>query len=51
MLHSAIIKRIHSTIDELNIKEVNIITVGNSDVLLYNSIEINILPFYEWAVQ
>jgi len=51
MLHSAIIKRIHSTIDELNIKEVNIITVGNSDILLYNSVEINILPFYEWAVQ
>ena len=51
MLHSAIIKKVHSVIDELNIEQVYVITAGNSDVLKYKKIEINILPFYEWAVQ
>ncbi|PLY09238.1 MAG: hypothetical protein C0626_09570 [Arcobacter sp.] len=51
MLHGAIIKKIHNIIDELNITQVYIITAGNSDVLSYKKIEINILPFYEWAVQ
>ena len=51
MLHSAIIKKVHSVIDELNIEQVYIITAGNSDILKYKKIEIHILPFYEWAVQ
>ncbi|WP_419764234.1 MAG: ATP-binding protein [Arcobacter sp.] len=51
MLHGAIIKKVHSIIDELNIVQVYIITAGNSDTLSYKKTEITILPFYEWAVQ
>lgn len=51
LLNNAIIKKIYSTIDELNIQQVYIITAGNNDILKYKKIEINILPFYEWAVQ
>ena len=51
LLNNTIIKKIYSTIDELNIQQVYIITAGNNDILKYKKVEINILPFYEWAVQ
>ncbi|MGB7402452.1 MAG: ATP-binding protein [Arcobacter sp.] len=51
LLNNTIIKKIYSTIDELNIQQVYIITAGNNDTLKYKKVEINILPFYEWAVQ
>jgi len=51
LLGNTIIKKIQSTIDELEIIEVFIITVGNSDKLFYKKTAINILPFYEWSVQ
>lgn len=50
-LGNSIIKKVQSIIDELNIKQVDIITVGNSDKLSHKKSTINILPFYEWAVQ
>lgn len=50
-LGSSIVKKLHSTIDDLDIKHVNIITVGNSDQFKYKKTEINITPFYEWALQ
>lgn len=50
-LGNSIIKKIYSVIDELNIKQVDIITVGNNDKFVYKKCSINVLPFYEWAVQ
>lgn len=50
-LGNSIIKKIHSVIDELNIGQVYIITVGNNDKFSHKKCPIIVLPFYEWAVQ
>jgi len=44
------LKKIYKEIDELKIKELYIITVSNNEQLKYNNLEINVLPFYEWAL-
>ena len=50
LLINSIKKRILSSLNELKIKNVFIITVGNSETFKIDNIEINVLPFYEWAV-
>lgn len=50
LLISTIKKRIFNTLEELKIKKLFIITVGNSETFFLNNIEVQILPFYEWAL-
>lgn len=38
------------TAKEHEIKELNIITVSNSEIVKDSNLTINILPFYEWAL-
>ena len=45
-----IVKKIIKNSLELNIKEVNIITISNSEKISEPKIKINVLPFYEWAI-
>jgi hypothetical protein len=49
-LMTNIVKKIIKSSLELNIKEVYIITISNSEKIYDPKIKINILPFYEWAI-
>ena len=49
-LMTNIVKKIIKNSLELNIKEVNIITISNSEKISEPKIKINVLPFYEWAI-
>lgn len=51
VLGNNLIKKLQLIIDELNIEQLYIITVSNSEKITYKNCEINILPFYEWALQ
>lgn len=44
------LKKIYKVIEEYNIKELYIITISNSELVLHNNIQINVLPFYEWSL-
>lgn len=44
------LKRIKKQILEYKIKELNIITVSNNEDFFYEDCEINVSPFYEWAL-
>lgn len=44
------LKRIKKQLEEYKIKELNIITVSNNEHFFYDNFEINVLPFYEWAL-
>ena len=50
LLINSIKKRISHAIDELKINKIQIITVGNDEILKINKCEVTVLPFYEWAV-
>ena len=49
-LMSNIVKKIVKNALEYNIKEINIITISNSEKISDPKIKINVLPFYEWAI-
>ena len=49
LLINSIAKKVFNSIDDLNIKKIFIITIGNSDSFFYDNLEIQVLPFYEWA--
>lgn len=44
------LKKIKKQLEEYKIKELNVITVSNNDHFFYDNFEINVLPFYEWAL-
>ncbi len=44
------LKKIKKQLEEFNIKELNIVTVSNSENLIYKNHEIYVIPFYEWAL-
>ena len=45
------IRKLNVIIEELNLKQVYIVTISNNEVIKHKNCEINILPFYEWALQ
>jgi hypothetical protein len=49
-LNNNLIKKIIKNALELNIKEINIITISNSEKIHDPKIKINVIPFYEWAL-
>ncbi len=49
-LMQAQLKKIKKQLDDLNIKEVYIVTVSNSEHIKYKENEIFVVPFYEWAL-
>ncbi|MGD9623191.1 MAG: ATP-binding protein [Arcobacter sp.] len=49
-LNNNLIKKIIKNALELNIKEINIITISNNEKIQDPKIKINVLPFYEWAL-
>ena len=49
-LTGSLIKKIIKNAQELNIIEINIITISNNEKISEGKIKINILPFYEWAL-
>lgn len=44
------LKRIKKQIEEYKIQELYIITVSNNEYFIYEDMEINVVPFYEWAL-
>ncbi|WP_228135462.1 hypothetical protein [Halarcobacter anaerophilus] len=44
------LKKIKKTALEYNIKEINIVTVSNNETVKSKELQINVLPFYEWAL-
>ena len=49
-LMNSTLKKIYKNAIENNIKEINIITVSNSEKINHSSLKVNVLPFYEWAL-
>ena len=49
-LNNNLIKKIIKNALELNIKEINIITISNNEKIQDPKIKINVLTFYEWAL-
>ena len=45
-----ILKKIVKTSLELNILEIQIITISNNQKLQEQKLKISVLPFYEWAL-
>lgn len=45
-----LVKKIIKNANELNINEINIITISNNEKISDPKLKINILPFYEWAL-
>lgn len=50
VLAGNLVKKIVKSAQELNINEINIITVSNNSKISDSKIKINVLPFYEWAL-
>lgn len=50
LLKNQVLKKLSKTINEHNIQKVDIITVGYNENFSHENIEINVLPFFEWAV-
>lgn len=50
MLISTIKKRVTLQIKELDIKEVFIITIANTQTFFIDSLKVEVRPFYEWAL-
>ncbi|PLY06976.1 MAG: hypothetical protein C0625_07215 [Arcobacter sp.] len=44
------LKRIKKQLEEYKIKELIVITVSNNEHFFYDEFEVNVLPFYEWAL-
>lgn len=49
-LNNNLVKKIIKNASELNINEINIITISNSEKINDPKIKINVIPFYEWAL-
>ena len=45
-----LVKKIIKSAQELNICEINIITISNNEKISDPKIKINVIPFYEWAL-
>ena len=45
-----LMKKIIKNAQELNINEINIITISNNEKISDPKLKINVLPFYEWAL-
>ncbi|MBP7770281.1 MAG: ATP-binding protein [Aliarcobacter sp.] len=45
-----LVKKIIKSAQELNINEINIITISNNEKISDPKIKINVIPFYEWAL-
>ncbi len=43
-------RKLFNTLDELKVKHLYIITIGNSESFFYENIKIDVVPFYEWAL-
>lgn len=50
LLKNNITKKLSKVINEHKIKKIDIITVGYNENFLHEEIEINVAPFFEWAV-
>ncbi len=50
MLMASQLKKVLKTAHEYNIKNIYIITVSNNEFIKKESLQINVLPFYEWAL-
>lgn len=44
------LKKIIKNAHELNINEINIITISNNEKISDTKLKINVIPFYEWAI-
>ena len=44
------LRKIYKIAEEYKIKEINIITVSNSEKITHPTLKVNIIPFYEWAL-
>ena len=44
------LKKIRKAAIEYGIEELNIITVSNNEHHSFKNLEVNVLPFYEWAL-
>ena len=44
------LKKIKKQLEEYKIKELNVISVSNNEHFFYDNYEINVIPFYEWAL-
>ena len=44
------IKKIYKTIKEYQIEKLLVVTISNNEKFKYNDMNIEVLPFYEWAV-
>lgn len=51
MLGKAILKKLQTITEEYEVSQLYIITVGNSERIIHRGCQINIIPFYEWALQ
>lgn len=49
-LMNSTLKKIYKIMEEYNITELNIITVSNDESISHKLFEINVIPFYEWAL-
>ena len=45
-----LVKRIIRNAQELNINEINIISISNNEKISDSKLKINVIPFYEWAL-
>ena len=50
MLLNTLTKKLLNIVLEYNISSITIITISNSKVLYLDNLEVQILPFYEWAL-
>ncbi|NQY94983.1 MAG: ATP-binding protein, partial [Campylobacteraceae bacterium] len=50
LILNTITKKVLNAILEYNISEITIVTISNTQVLFLEDLEVQILPFYEWAL-
>lgn len=50
LLKNSIIKKLNKAFKELEIEKIDIVTVGYNENFKVNEIEVEVLPFFEWAV-
>jgi predicted AAA+ superfamily ATPase len=43
-------RKVFSTLKELHITKLYIITIGNEEEFYQDNIQVQVLPFYEWAL-
>ncbi|RXJ84306.1 ATP-binding protein [Arcobacter sp. CECT 8985] len=50
LLKNTIVKKINKTVKDLELEKVDIVTVGYNEKFNVDKIEVEVLPFFEWAV-